>query len=139
MWIYTHKYSQYLNTGVTHMPQFGGFNTGSIGGALGRNALGTIASSVMPRTSFGGFGADATSGLSYNTQNGEDRMVSLRPKAAAANRVYGNGLLLPLKSRGGLVWPYTPNITYQHPITYESVSVTHALSLIHISEPTRPY
>jgi hypothetical protein len=118
------------------MPRFGGFNIGSIGGALGRNALGTIANAVLPRTSFGGFGADATAGINYKNQNAEDRMVSLRPKAAAANRVYGNGLLLPLKSRGGLVWPYTPSITYQHPITYEPVSVTHANQDFHIYSRT---
>jgi len=118
------------------MPRFGGFNTGNIGGALGRNALGTIANAVLPRTTFGGFGLGAASGTNYPNQNAEDRMVSLRPKAAAANRVYGNGLLLPLKSRGGLVWPYTPSISYQHPITYGSVEVTHANQDFHIFSRT---
>jgi len=118
------------------MPRFGGFNTGNIGGALGRNALGTIANAVLPRTTFGGFGLGATAGTNYKNQNAEDRMVSLRPKAAAANRVYGNGLLLPLKSRGGLVWPYTPTISYQHPIQYETVSVTHANQDFHIYSRT---
>jgi hypothetical protein len=117
------------------MPRFGGFNIGSIGGALGRNALGTIANAVLPRTVFGGFGL-ADTGTKYGNQNAEDRMVSLRPKAAAANRVYGNGLLLPLKSRGGLVWPYTPSITYQHPITYAPVEITHANQDFHIFSRT---
>jgi hypothetical protein len=108
------------------MPRFGGFNTGNIGGALARNALGSIANAVLPRTTFGGFGVKDNTGVKFPEQNAQDRVVSLRPKPAAANRVYGNGLLSPLKQQGGLIWPYTPTITYQHPITYETVSVTHA-------------
>ena len=118
------------------MPSFGGFNLGSIGGALGRNALGTVANAVMPRTLFGGFGLGDSKSLSYANQNGADRTVSLRPKAAAANRVYGNGLLNPLKARGGLIWPYQPTITYNHPITYEPISITHANQDFHIYSKT---
>ncbi len=114
------------------MPRFGGFNLGNIGGALGRNALGTIANAVLPRTTFGGFGLSDTKATQAPQQNAQDRMVSLRPKAAAANRVYGNGLLNPLKATGGLVWPYTPSITYQHPITYGNVEITHANQDFHI-------
>lgn len=118
------------------MPRFGGFNLGNIGGALGRNALGTIANAVLPRSTFGGFGLPGAGGGTYAQQNAQDRMVSLRPKPAAANRVYGNGLLKPLKDVGGLIWPYTPSITYQHPITYEAVSVTHANQDFHIYSRT---
>lgn len=118
------------------MPRFGGFNLGNIGGALGRNALGTIANAVLPRTAFGGFGLPGTKATQSPQQNAQDRKVSLRPKAAAANRVYGNGLLKPLKEAGGLIWPYTPSITYQHPITYESISVTHANQDFHIYSRT---
>lgn len=118
------------------MPRFGGFNLGNIGGALGRNALGTIANAVLPRSTFGGFGLPGAGGGTYPQQNAQDRMVSLRPKPAAANRVYGNGLLKPLKDAGGLIWPYTPTITYQHPITYETVSVTHANQDFHIYSRT---
>ncbi len=118
------------------MPRFGGFNLGNIGGALGRNALGTIANAVLPRTTFGGFGLSDTKATQAPQQNAQDRMVSLRPKPAAANRVYGNGLLNPLKASGGLIWPYTPSITYQHPITYEPISVTHANQDFHIYSRT---
>lgn len=118
------------------MPRFGGFNLGNIGGALGRNALGTIANAVLPRTAFGGFGLPSTGGSNTPQQNAQDRVVSLRPKPAAASRVYGNGILNPLKDVGGLIWPYTPSITYQHPITYETVSVTHANQDFHIYSRT---
>jgi hypothetical protein len=118
------------------MPRFGGFNLGNIGGALGRNALGTIANAVLPRTTFGGFGLPGTKATQAPQQNAQDRVVSLRPKPAAANRVYGDGLLRPLKASGGLIWPYTPAITYQHPITYETVSVTHANQDFHIYSRT---
>lgn len=117
------------------MPRFGGFNLGSIGGALVRNAVGDLANRVLPRSAFGGFGLQDNS-RSYATQNSQDRMVSLRPKAAAGNRVYGNGLLKPLKDAGGLIWPYTPSITYQHPITYTPVEVTHANQDFHIYSRT---
>jgi len=118
------------------MPRFGGFNLGNIGGALGRNALGTIANAVLPRTTFGGFGLPSTGATTTPQQNAQDRVVSLRPKPAAANRVYGNGLLNPLKAAGGLIWPYTPSITYQHPVTYETISVTHANQDFHIYSRT---
>jgi hypothetical protein len=118
------------------MPRFGGFNTGNIGGALARNALGSVANAVLPRTPFKGFGVNDSKSISYPQQNAQDRMVSLRPKPAAANRVYGNGLLKPLKDAGGLIWPYTPSISYPHPITYESVSVTHANQDFHIYSRT---
>lgn len=118
------------------MPRFGGFNLGNIGGALGRNVAGTIANAVLPRTVFGGFGLPGTRSGGQATQNSQDRVVSLRPKPAAANRVYGNGLLAPLKASGGLIWPYTPSITYQHPITYETVSVTHANQDFHVYSRT---
>lgn len=118
------------------MPRFGGVTLGNIGGALGRNALGTIANAVLPRSVFGGFGLPGTGGSSYPSQNSQDRMVSLRPKPAAANRVYGNGLLKPLKDSGGLIWPYTPQISYTHPITYTPVEVTHANQDFHIFSRT---
>ena len=107
------------------MPRFGGFNVGNIGGALARNAVGTIANAVLPRTIFGGFGLQDI-GSFYPQQNAQDRMVSLRPKPAAANRVYGDGLLKPLKDTGGLIWPYTPSITYQHEIDYQNIQTVHA-------------
>lgn len=118
------------------MPRFGGVSLGNIAGALGRNALGTIANAVLPRSPFGGFGLPGVGGQSGPSQNSQDRTVSLRPKAASANRVYGNGLLKPLKDAGGLIWPYTPQITYQHPITYTPVEVTHANQDFHIYSRT---
>lgn len=118
------------------MPRFGGFNLGNIGGALGRNALGSIANAVLPRITFGGFGLTDSGGGTYPEQNAQDRRVSLRPKPAAANRVYGDGLLKPLKDAGGLIWPYTPSISYQHEIDYQNVQTVHANQDFHIYSKT---
>ena len=118
------------------MPRFGGFNLGNIGGALGRNALGTIANAVLPRTTFGGFGLPGLGASNEPQQNSQDRTVSLRPKAAAANRVYGNGLLKPLKASGGLIWPYTPTIQYSHPIDYQTIQTVHSNQDFHIYSKT---
>lgn len=117
------------------MPRFGGFNVGNIGGALARNAVGTIANAVLPRTAFGGFGLQDI-GSFYPQQNAQDRRVSLRPKPAAENRVYGNGLLKPLKDAGGLIWPYTPSISYQHEIDYQNIQTVHANQDFHIYSKT---
>lgn len=119
------------------MPPFGGFNLGSIGGALVRNVVGDIASQVLPRTGFGGFGLGALSDLIRQPQqNSQDRRVSLRPKPAAASRVYGNGLLKPLAETGGLIWPYTPTISYNHNIDYQSIATVHANQDFHVYSRT---
>lgn len=121
------------------MPPFGGFNLGSIGGAFVRNAVGDIASMVLPRTAFGGFGInDGPTLISRRQmqQNSQDRRVSLRPKPPAADRVYGNGLLKPLADTGGLIWPYTPTISYNHNIDYQPIATVHANQDFHVYSRT---
>jgi hypothetical protein len=121
------------------MPRFGGFNVGNIGGALVRNAVGTVASAVLPRNAFGGFGlgsGPALVGQRNLTQNSQNRRVSLRPKPAAASRVYGNGLLNPIAETQGLVWPYTPTISYNHNIDYQTIQTVHANQDFHIYSKT---
>lgn len=119
------------------MPPFGGFNLGDIGGALVRNVVGDIASQVLPRTGFAGFGLGAVSDLIRQPQqNSQDRRVSLRPKPAAAGRVYGNGLLKPLAETGGLIWPYTPTISYNHNIDYQPIATVHANQDFHVYSRT---
>ena len=110
------------------MPRFGGLNTGNMGGALARNALGTIANAVLPRSVFGGFGSgDGVSLLGQTglVQSNADRRASLRPRPAATNRVFGSGLLNPLRETGGMIWPYTPSISYSHPIDYQPIQTVH--------------
>ncbi len=110
------------------MPRFGGLNSGTLAGALGRNALGTIANAVLPRSAFGGFGSGDGVNLLGQTgmvQNNTDRRASLRARDAATNRVYGSGLLTPLKETQGLIWPYTPAINYSHPIDYQPIQTVH--------------
>jgi hypothetical protein len=110
------------------MPRFGGLNMGNIGGALARNAVGTIANAVLPRSVFGGFGSSDGVSLLGQTglvQSNADRRASLRPRPAATNRVFGSGLLNPLRETGGMIWPYTPSISYSHPIDYQPIQTVH--------------
>ena len=117
------------------MPPFGGFSLGNIGGALVRNVAGDLAQRVLPRTAFGNFGLPSLPelrGQKPRTQNSASRRVSLRPKPAAAARVYGNGLLKPLIETQGLIWPYTPTISYNHNINYQTVATVHANQDFHV-------
>lgn len=113
------------------MPKFGGFNLGNIGGALLTNAVGSVANAVLPRSAFGGFGL-GNQITSFPNQDAQNRKASLRPKPAAANTIYGSGLLLPLKRTQGLVWPYQPTITYNHTVDYQPLSPTHANQDFHV-------
>lgn len=121
------------------MPRFGGFNTTSFTGALVNNALGTVANAVFPNTVFGGFGASALGsivGQQSLSQNADNRRVSLKPKPAAVSRVLGNGLLNPLKETGGLIWPYTPTISYNQDIDYQQIAMVHANQDFHVYSKT---
>jgi hypothetical protein len=65
---------------------------------------------------------------SLNQGDTAGRRVRLRPKPAAANRVYGDPPILgPLMSRNGLVWPYQPLITYTQDVDYKSMDLTHSI------------
>lgn len=114
------------------MPKFGGFNLGNIGGALLTNAAGSLANAVMPRSAFGGFGLGQQVASSWPNQNARDRKASLRPRPQAANTVYGSGLLMPIKNTQGLVWPYQPQITYNHTVEYQPLSPVHANQDFHV-------
>ena len=73
--------------------------------------------------------ADIVSLFNGGTSNDSDakaRRVRLRPKPTAAMRVYGsNGLLTPLRSTNGLVWPYQPQITYEQTVEYSNMDLVH--------------
>lgn len=121
------------------MPRFGGFNTNSFTGALVNNALGSIANAVLPRSVFGGFGSQALSplvGQNRMSQDPENRRVSLRPRPAAQSRVLGDGLLNPLKETGGLVWPYTPTISSNMDVDYQTMATVHANQDFHVYSKT---
>ena len=121
------------------MPRFGGFNTNSFTGSLVNNALGSIANAVLPRSVFGGFGSQALSPLVGQNRLGQDpenRRVSLRPRPAAQSRVLGDGLLNPLKETGGLVWPYTPTISSNMDVDYQSMATVHANQDFHVYSKT---
>lgn len=121
------------------MPRFGGFVQNSFTGALINNALGSVANAVLPRSVFGGFGAQSLGsivGQNALQQNPDNRRVTLKPKPAATSRVLGNGLLNPLKETGGLVWPYTPTIQYSSEVDYQSIQTVHANQDFHVYSKT---
>lgn len=121
------------------MPRFGGFVQNSFTGALINNAIGSVANAVLPRSVFGGFGAQSLGtivGQNALQQNPDNRRVTLKPKPAATSRVLGNGLLNPLKETGGLVWPYTPTIQYLSEVDYQSIQTVHANQDFHVYSKT---
>jgi hypothetical protein len=120
------------------MPSFGGFATNSFSGALVRNAVGTVANAVFPRSTFGGLGGVASSlvGQDRISQDADNRRVSLKPRPGGASTVYGNGLLNPLKAAGGLVWPYTPTINYSSDVDYQTIQTVHSNQDFHMFSKT---
>lgn len=54
------------------------------------------------------------------------RRVRLRAKPAAKSTVYGNGIMSPLISTNGMIFPYQPLITYQQDVTYTNMELVHA-------------
>jgi hypothetical protein len=123
----------------SHMPRFGGIGTRSFTGALINNALGSVANAVLPRSVFGGFGSQALGGLGGQqrlTQNPDNRRAILKPKPAAVSRVLGNGLLNPLKETGGMIWPYTPSISSNMEVDYQSMATVHANQDFHVYSKT---
>jgi hypothetical protein len=61
-----------------------------------------------------------------NDSDAQGRRVRLRPKPLAASQIYGgNGLLQPLRSTNGMVWPYQPTITYESQVDYSNIDMVH--------------
>jgi hypothetical protein len=61
-----------------------------------------------------------------NIQDAAGRRVRLRPKPAAVGQIIGtSGLLQPLLSTNGMVFPYQPTITYQQDVQYQSIELVH--------------
>jgi hypothetical protein len=62
-----------------------------------------------------------------NDSDSAARRVRLRPKPAATSQIYGSsGLMNPLQTTNGLVWPYQPVITYQQDVDYTASSMVHS-------------
>ena len=61
-----------------------------------------------------------------NNSDSSARRVRLRPMPAAVNKIYGDGIISPLRATNGMVWMYQPLITYQQGTTYTSIELTHA-------------
>ena len=76
-----------------------------------------------------GSNKDAAETAFSNDSDAQGRRVRLRPKPAATigpNSVYGSdGLLQPLRSTNGMVWPYQPTITYEQQVEYSPMDLVH--------------
>lgn len=101
------------------------FKFGKIGEA---NPLGQITD-----TNSGGVGTSIDSGKSTNVtaDEGEIFRVQLRPKPGKDQQIYGprenNTIMRPLYDSGGVVFPYTPNITTQFGVNYGQYSPIHSI------------
>ena len=72
----------------------------------------------------GQFGRTDTSSTPSSDAFG--RRVRLRPKPAAVSQIYGlSGLLQPLKTTNGMIWPYQPTITYDAQVDYANIELVH--------------
>jgi len=61
-----------------------------------------------------------------NDSDAQGRRVRLRPKPDAALQIYGgSGLLQPLRSTNGVVWPYQPQISWEQSVDYSSIDMVH--------------
>lgn len=61
-----------------------------------------------------------------NNSDAAGRRVRLRPKPDAISQIYGNGgLLAPLRSTNGMVFPYQPTITYNQDVNYTTIDMVH--------------
>ena len=124
------------------MPIFSGFatNTNYLVGGLETSALGAASSALTPLSLIGGTGLGGSSSLIGQLLNGQsnvNRRVSLKAKPAAANTILGNGLLAPLKTTGnGMIWPYTPSISYNHNVNYQQIQTVHANQDFHVFSNT---
>ena len=61
-----------------------------------------------------------------NNSDANGRRARLRPKpGSAVNTIYGNGLITPLRSTNGLVWPYQPTVNYSQDVSYTNIDLVH--------------
>ena len=60
-----------------------------------------------------------------NLQDTAGRRVRLRAKPGSTDMVYGTGIMSPLLTTKGVVFPYQPTITYQQDVTYTPMELVH--------------
>lgn len=62
-----------------------------------------------------------------NLNDAAGRRVRLRPKPNASSQIYGaSGLMTPLSSTNGMLFPYQPAITWSQDVTYTQMEIVHA-------------
>ena len=63
-----------------------------------------------------------------------------KPSSLAYNLLYANNPWVNLQNYGGMIWPYTPNITYNQDVQYDSLNAVHTnqeiLAYTRTSAPT---
>lgn len=86
----------------------------SLGNSLGDLKLGSLKKPDFTKSNGSSGGSD------------QDYRVRLKPFAAAASYIYGNGPMLdPVKSTNGLMFPYTPTISHTQSVEYNTTTLTH--------------
>src|SRR5690606_35986280 len=114
---------------------FGSIGSATSGGlTTGNNAPGsTIAGNLNSALDGAVAGSNGANGSTGATGSGE-RRVRISPKPSQRGML--SGVLEPLKTTGGLVFPYTPQITYQGRATYNPLKTVHANQDWHIYQNT---
>lgn len=90
----------------------------------GGQGVGTIPPGAMPAE-------PASTGISFRdafgTQKSADTRVKIRvPDNYLKFRTLGSSPFYELQTLGGIVFPYTPSITYEHKADYQTVTPTHS-------------
>jgi len=108
-------------------PDFGSITRNGLGDATRATGYGT--------TQYSGSTVYDTSVGVTKVSDGADQRVKLRPKPSQQSAMF-NGILEPLKEAGGLVFPYTPQITMRGSTNYNTLSTVHANQDWHIYQNT---
>ena len=104
-------------------------------GALGSSAVGaaaqTISAQIGMETQDAALGLpgfnDALTSTMANTPTVPSNTYDLRARLRAKSAVLYQGVLgQVIQDNGGLVWPYTPIITYNQDVTYDSMAPVHS-------------
>jgi len=91
-----------------------------VGGAINANLNGQ---STLPNNS----GIPDPPPAPQNLNDAAGRRVRLRPKPNAMSQIIGSsGLMTPLNSTNGMVFPYQPTVTWSQDVTYTNMEIVHA-------------
>lgn len=118
--------NNYLNSSLNQLTSTAG--TGLSTAGLG-NVAGDLQSAINGGTNL------TNTGSATATSSGSEMRVRVLAKDAWKSKLT-TGLLGPLKDIGGVIFPYTPTITYQGSANYNTITTVHANQDWHIYQNT---